>query len=60
MKEYTFSYYGWIPHYRDFDQDWITIQAEDEYKAWQEFNRLVKFYKSVGIESVREIEVNKN
>ena len=57
MKKYNFSYYGWIPGYDDFDQDWITIEAESEEAAWEEFKRLVKFAKSgtIGIDSVEEI-----
>ena len=28
MHTYEFTYYGFIPVYNDFDQEWLTIQAE--------------------------------
>ena len=29
MHTYIFTYYGFIPGYNDFDQEWITIKADN-------------------------------
>jgi len=29
MHTYIFTYYGFVPGYNDFDQEWITIIAKD-------------------------------
>jgi hypothetical protein len=52
LHTYPFEYYGWIPSYRDFDTDWITIQAESEAQAWKQFYAEVPFVKSAGINAV--------
>ena len=35
MNTYTFTYYGFIPGYNDFDQDWFDVKANtlEEAKA---------------------------
>lgn len=56
LNEYLINYYGWIPSYRDFDIDDITILAFTEDEAWAEFNRTVKFVKSAGISRINGIK----
>lgn len=45
MNTYTFTYYGWIPGYNDFDQDWVDIKADTVEEAQQKANEYVKFSK---------------
>ena len=52
MNTYRFDYYAWIPGYNDFDQSDITIKADSEEKAWEEFNACVKFVKNASIQLV--------
>jgi hypothetical protein len=59
LNSYWFNYYGWIPSYRDFDMDDITIEAETEDQAWEIFNKTVKFVKSAGIATVNGEKVTK-
>lgn len=59
LNSYYFQYYGWIPSYRDFDMDDITIQAESEEQAWKNFNKTVKFVKSAGIVEINGVKVTK-
>lgn len=61
LNSYWFNYYGWIPSYRDFDCDDITIEAETEEEAWKEFHKYInpKFIKSAGIATINGVRVNK-
>jgi hypothetical protein len=52
MNTYRFDYYAWIPGYNDFDQSDITIKAESEERAWEEFSNRVKFVKNASIQLV--------
>jgi hypothetical protein len=36
LHTYVFTYYGFIPGYNDFDQEWITIIADNLEDAWNE------------------------
>lgn len=45
MNKYTFTYYGWIPGYNDFDQDWIDVEANTVEEAQKEAEKYVKFAK---------------
>lgn len=45
-NNYTFTYYGWIASYRDFDQDWFTVTAETLDAAWERVKRTKIFAKS--------------
>ena len=58
LNSYWFNYYGWIPSYRDFDSDDITIEATTEDEAWAIFNKTVKFVKSAGIATINGVKVN--
>jgi hypothetical protein len=44
--QYTFTYYGFIPSYKDFDQDWFTINALSIEDAWSKVRRMKLFLKS--------------
>lgn len=56
LNTYSFSFYAWIPSYRDFDFDDIEIEAATESEAWAIFNKTVKFVKSAGINSINGIK----
>lgn len=58
QNTYWFNYYGWIPSYRDFDMDDITITASSETEAWEIFNKTVRFVKSAGIAEINGISTN--
>jgi len=46
-SKYTFSWYGWVPGYNDFDQVIIEITAQSEDEAWKFLeNNPPKFNKS--------------
>lgn len=47
--EYFIEYFGWIPSYRDFDSDDITIDAPDIETAKKIFYQRVKHAKQAGI-----------
>jgi len=47
LNNYTFEYYGWIPGYNDFDQEWITISAASKEEAWAQVNKM-KLYAKYG------------
>ena len=47
LNSYTFEYYGWIPGYNDFDQEWITITAVSKEDAWAQINKM-KLYAKYG------------
>ena len=50
LKEFEFSYYGWLPSYGDFDQEWETIMAPSEEEAIKIFwstKRWVKYGPSI-------------
>lgn len=51
MNTYTFTYYGWIPGYDDFDQDWIDVKANTLEEALTKLNKMKLFIK-VGPELV--------
>lgn len=53
MKKYLFDYYGFIPSYGDFDQNWIEIEANSEEEAWEKFNKSVRFVKSVSCKEIK-------
>ena len=38
MHTYTFTYYGWIPGYNDFDQEWFDVEANTLEEAWDKVN----------------------
>ena len=59
LNSYWFNYYGWIPSYRDFDSDDITIEAETEEEAWKIFNKTVKFVKAAGIVEINGVKIIK-
>ena len=46
MKKFEFEFYGFIPSYGDFDQEWVTISAETEDEAWKEFNKMYRYVKA--------------
>ena len=56
MRNYMFTYYGFIPSYGDFDQDWFLCEAENEEKAWELFNKTFKhlYAKSVYCEDITD------
>lgn len=45
MNTYTFTYYGWIPGYDDFDQDWIDVKADTLDEALEKVNKMKLFIK---------------
>jgi hypothetical protein len=50
LKEFEFSYYGWLPSYGDFDQEWETIHAHSEEEATKMFystKRWIKYGPSI-------------
>jgi hypothetical protein len=57
-NSYYFQCYRWIPSYRDFDSDDITIQASNEEEAWKEFNKYMTYCKSAGLVSINGVKVN--
>ena len=60
MKEYTFTYYGWIPGYNDFDQDWITVSATSEEEAREKLKEYKHLRYAKGepvLESVEDCKV---
>jgi hypothetical protein len=34
---YAFTWYGWVPSYRDFDQDWLEVKAKSDADAIKKF-----------------------
>ena len=46
LKEFEFSYYGWLPSYGDFDQEWETIHAHSEEEAIKIFYSTKRWIKS--------------
>lgn len=46
MNTYTFTYYGFIPGYNDFDQDWFDIKANTIDEAWKKVEQMKLFAKS--------------
>ena len=32
-QEYYFTWYGWVPSYGDFDQDWMSVKAKSDAEA---------------------------
>ena len=46
LKEFEFSYYGWLPSYGDFDQEWETIHAHSEEEATKMFYSTKRWIKS--------------
>ena len=46
MNTYTFTYYGWIPGYDDFDQDWFDVKADSLDEAWSKVNEMKLLIKS--------------
>lgn len=57
LNSYHFDYYGWIPSYRDFDQSDITIEAENETEAWNQFNKKVRYASAAQLSSVNGIKL---
>jgi hypothetical protein len=45
LKTFEFSYYGWLPSYGDFDQEWETIHASSEEEAIKIFNSTKRWIK---------------
>lgn len=56
LNEYVIDYCAWIPSYRDFDVDDISILAFTEAEAWAEFNRTIKYVKAAGISHINGIK----
>jgi hypothetical protein len=42
MKTFNFTYYGWEPSYRDFDQCDIDITANTEAEAREQLEEMVR------------------
>jgi hypothetical protein len=50
LKTFEFEYYGWLPSYGDFDQEWETIHAHSEEEATKMFystKRWIKYGPSI-------------
>lgn len=50
LKKFEFSYYGWLPSYGDFDQEWETILAnskEEAEKIFYSTKRWIKYGPSI-------------
>jgi len=60
MHKFTFTYYGWIPSYRDFDQDDYECSAKTMQDAWADFNKHVKFVKSAALTHIDGKAVKKD
>lgn len=60
MHKFTFTYYGWIPSYRDFDQDDYECSAKTMQDAWVDFNKHVKFVKSAALTHIDGNPVKKD
>jgi hypothetical protein len=45
MNTYTFTYYGWIPGYNDFDQEWFDVVAASPEEALKIAQQHIKFVK---------------
>jgi hypothetical protein len=45
MKNFQFNYYGWVPHYNDFDDEQIFISATTKEEAIKIFNSKKRFIK---------------
>ena len=61
LNEYTFTYYGYIPSYGDFDQDWITIRAGDYEDALNQLKTKPIYTKYTPVlESINGVDVTKN
>ena len=48
MNTYTFTYYGWIPGYNDFDQDWFDVKANSLVEAKEQVKKMKLFIKGSG------------
>ena len=59
MNTYTFTYYGWIPGYNDFDQDWFDVKANSLADAKEQVKKMKLFIKGSGepgLDAVNEIQ----
>lgn len=36
-KTYSFTWYGWVPSYKDFDQEWLEVKAKTDAEAIKKF-----------------------
>lgn len=54
LKRFEISFYGWLPSYGDFDQEFFELNAESEEAAEQWVRKRYKWIKS-GI-SIKEIK----
>lgn len=54
LKRFEISFYGWLPSYGDFDQEFFELSAESEEAAEQWVRKRYKWIKS-GI-SIKEIK----
>ena len=48
MNIYTFTYYGWIPSYGDFDQEWFDITAPTLAAALEQVDKMKIIIKGKG------------
>lgn len=60
MNTYTFTYYGWIPSYGDFDQEWFEVKAASLLEAKEIVSKMkliIKGKGGPGLDMVNGIDV---
>jgi hypothetical protein len=60
MNTYTFTYYGWIPSYGDFDQEWFEVEAASLLEAKEIVSKMkliIKGKGGPGLDMVNGIDV---
>jgi len=58
MHTYVFTYYGFVPAYNDFDQEWVTIRANSLDDAWNDlYSRTIYTKYQPVLESVDGVPV---
>jgi hypothetical protein len=60
MNTYTFTYYGWIPSYGDFDQEWFEVEAASLLEAKEKVGKMkliIKGKGGPGLDMVNGIDV---
>ena len=51
---YSFTWYGWVPGYKDFDQEWVEIKAKTDAEAIKKFKESpsAKFTAEAGLDAI--------
>ncbi len=56
LNTYVFTYFGYVPIYNDFDQEWVTIEAKNYADAVNKLNKNNIFALSMTLESINGVK----